>query len=52
VNISSRALAKVFRMEFSDRRKREVVIPIAALLQMIIRAPGEVTAEPIACNHK
>lgn len=35
VNINSKALANVFNMELSFFRKRDVTIPIPALLKMI-----------------
>ena len=35
VNISSKALAKVFRMEFNFFKKRDVTIPMAALFKMM-----------------
>lgn len=35
VNISSRALAKVFKMEFNDLRNSAVTMPMPALLMII-----------------
>lgn len=35
VNINSNALAKVFKMEFKFFKKKLVIIPMAALLNMI-----------------
>jgi len=36
VNINSRALANVFKMEFKFFRKKLVIMPIAALLHMMM----------------
>jgi hypothetical protein len=44
VNINSKALANVFKMEFRFLRKKLVIIPIAALLIMISRTVGRNTA--------
>ena len=40
VNISSKALAKVFKIEFRFLKNRLVVMPMAALLNMIARTMG------------
>lgn len=45
VNISSSALAKVFRIEFKLRRNRLVTIPMAALFTTMISTPGCKMAE-------
>ena len=40
VNMSSKALANVFRMEFKLRKKRLVTIPMAALFITMAKTPG------------
>ena len=40
VNISSKADAKVLRMELRFRRNNEVTMPIPALLATIAKTPG------------
>ena len=44
VNISSKAEANVFRIEFRARKKREVTMPIAALLTMMESTDGRAIA--------
>ena len=45
VNISSKALANVFKMEFKFLRNRLVTIPMAALFTTMIKTPGCKMAE-------
>lgn len=46
VNMSSKALANVFSIEFNDRKNSDVVIPTAALLNTMRRVSGDVKTFP------